>query len=628
MGHIRIAAIAALLAACSAPLTLPGDGGETGDAPWAVTDSAPPLDAALAADGGTLEEPDAAGFDAAGFDAAGFDAAGFDAAGFDAAGFDAAGFDAAGFDAGGACVTPIPAVDVSAGGAFDAPWTPVPDAAMQYPLSWTCGAHTASGHEVMQAVFVLTLATARDVRVVVHDSSSVAFGLFDVCDPSRAMPLGCITGGPTDAVGVFRDVPPGTHVLAAQWIAFSDSPDPTSDLSIDVSYASPTPPPANDRCTGAVDLGSGGTFAGTLAGARVDYPSPLCSSERFADVAYRFTIGEPSDVEITVDDAHMVVIADDCTDPSATNRGCGSRWAVASGLSAGTYYVLVGNVRGVTSPGPDDFALTARIAPHAAPAGDRCAMPVAIAPGTPYAGDLFGGTDDLRAPPWVLGSPLYCHGAGYEGRTDVFHRLSIPARRHVEIDVDTAMSVNLSLARDCADLGTPGAELACNAGGLGGTGSLSLRDLAAGDYLVRMQVAAWSAVPPGPYVLDVHTHVPDSTCGAPVSSLSGAGSTTITGDTTDSFDDHRASACGAAAVGRDEVHTLTLTARSRVVVDASATAGAVAYVRSTCSVATSQVLCAAPTGAATLDPGEYYVIVDSTRVGGGAYSVTIDRIVL
>ncbi len=527
------------------------------------------------------------------------------------------------------CAPPAPSVDASSGGSFHAPWRPtLPDE--RYALGWSCGTYTDGSRPVLQSVFRLVLTETRDVRVTVHDAAHADVALFGSCEPPGGAWLGCtpsVGGATLDSTGTFRAVPPGAYVLAGQWEAWPGVPDPAEDLAIDVEFSVPTFPPGNDQCGAALDLGRGGSFPGTLDGARIDYPAPLCSSARYADVAYRFTLDAPSDVELVVGGGHLLTLADDCASPRVPHRGCGTGWVTASDLPAGTYYVLVGNAHGVTSPGPDDFTLEARIEPARTPPGDTCSTAVRIPLGVPQEGDLFGGSDSLHAPPWVLGSPLYCRSAGYEGRTDAFFELDLPSRRHLHVELSAESATNLSLARDCADFSTPGTELACTAGGLGGSGQLSVRDLAAGRYLLRLQTSNLSSKPPGPYTLTVNADVPDATCAAPRATLTGSGSSELVGTTAASFDDHRG--CGALATsGHDVVYVLSLTARSRVSVDASATPGGVAYVRATCADEGSERLCAAPTGAATLDPGTYYVVVDSTKSGAADYHVFVDRVSL
>ena len=527
------------------------------------------------------------------------------------------------------CTPTVPFVDVSEGGSFTAPWVPA-ESEDRYGLSWSCGAYVDGESDVLQAVYLLTLAEARDVRITVHDSQAVSLGVFANCDPPGGANHGCVPsgGGPNaDSIGVFRNMSAGTYVIAAQWESWPWALEPSSDLAIEVSFDAPTLPPANDSCGSAIDLEGGGDFAGTLDGAKIDYPAPLCSSAHYADVAYRFTVDEASDVEIVVDDSHRIVIVDDCAQPRLTHRACGTRWAVASNLPAGTYYVLVGNGRGLTSPGPDDFQLTARIEPAFTPEGDTCADAAPLSTSAPHEGDQFGGTDSLHAPPYVLGSPLLCRSAGYEGRTDAFYAFSLSESRHVELALSSDRQINMSLADSCDDFSSLGAELACSAGS-GGAERLSLRDLDAGDYLVRLQTSQFSPKPPGPFSLELRTFVPDSTCSTPIGTIDGAGSTELTGNTSSSFDDHRSSCGGLALTGSDVVYVLSIAERSRVIVDASATKSAVAYVRSDCTDEASEVICADGTGAATLEPGTYYLVIDSTQTGGAAYEVVVDRIVL
>jgi hypothetical protein len=184
--------------------------------------------------------------------------------------------------------------------------------------------------------------------------------------------------------------------------------------------------------------------------------------------------------------------------------------------------------------------------------------------------------------------------------------------------------MHLTLFTDCADIA--GTTVACNpAPWTGPTSLLRVRNLPAGDYILRMQAGSSSPAPPGPYTLFVGIFVPDSTCLSPVGAVSGPGSTVLSGTTASSFDDHHGSCGGSSTSGSDVVYTLDLAVRSRVIIDTTGSPGTVAYLRTTCEDEASQVTCAAPTAATTLDPGSYTIIVDSLP---GPYSVTVDRITL
>ena len=351
-----------------------------------------------------------------------------------------------------------------------------------------------------------------------------------------------------------------------------------------------------------------------------DYEAPLCSSRAFADVAYRFTLTATLDVELVVDPAFNIVVAEDCGALRMTGHACRRGWASLGELPAGTYYVLIGAVS-TTSSDAGPFTLQVRIRTPGVPQpGDTCADAVAIAPGDTATGDMFGGTNSQAASMYT-GS--ICLSTMYDGETDVFYRFTLPAPRHLGIRVTSDTLMHTTVFTDCADI--RGSTVYCNAAPWSGTLSgLTARNVPAGDYLLRLQAASSSPVPPGPYSLTVGAWVPDSTCATPVGTVSGAGSTELTGTTEASFDDHRG-ACGSATDGPDVVYVLDVAARSRVTIDASTLGGVTAYLRSTCETESSQIVCADPLAATTLDPGRYYLIVDASP---GPYDVWVNRVLL
>jgi len=389
-----------------------------------------------------------------------------------------------------------------------------------------------------------------------------------------------------------------------------------------VTFSAATPPPANDTCDDAVDVSAGGDFDGTLLGATVNYGAPMCSSRSFADVAYRFALAGPSDVELSVDPpTYQLIVVGDCDLPRETHFACKPSWASFGSLAAGTYYALVG-IGSPTSDAAGPFTLHVRIRTPAVPiAGDDCAAPEDVPFDTDIPGDLFGGTNSLAGTSFA---GTICLSTMWDGETDAFYRFTLPGPRHLRVVATSDTLMHATIFTDCADIRT--STVACNgAPWAGPVSGLSWRNAPGGDYLLRLQAASSSPAPPGPFVLRIGADVPDATCASPVGTIVGAGMTELTGTTAGSFDDHRGSCGGASTAGSDVVYTLELAVRSRVTIDASASAGVVAYLRSTCDSESSQILCASPTAAASLDPGTYYLVVDSDA---GPYDVWVYRVIL
>ena len=524
-----------------------------------------------------------------------------------------------GHDAGGiACSAPPGAVDVSAGGSFHAAWETRPDAGFFAP---SC-AFGPPPSELHRAAFVLELGGTTDVRVLPTGGDVQYVRLVWGCDAGAGSAAECAYTGASWApwAANFRALPAGTYLLLAEQ---STPMPPSGDASVDVTLTPSPPPPPNDDCAGAIDLGAGGTVAGTFRGATV-------GASGLPDVFYRFTTTTSSDVALAVDGTQTVLLATDCAAIGATTVVSASRWGRwlhAPGLPAGTYYVAVGWP--TYADIADDawgFALDATIrAPAVAGVGDTCAAPAALALPATVTDDFLGADNSTRTPATPYAGTI-CSSFENDGDADRFYAVHV-ATAGTNLDVTADRRVHLSLATDCADF--RGTTVACAHAPLTGTSSsLAARSLAAGDYVLRVQWAADATMPPGPLTLSVGEHTPDETCLTPAGALTGEGATTLTGSTAASFDDHRGSCGSTATVGNDVVWTLDLTVRSRVVIDASTSPGVVVYLRRACADASSQVLCTSGTSATTLDPGRYFIVVDGNVRGGGAYSVWVDRVAL
>jgi hypothetical protein len=289
-----------------------------------------------------------------------------------------------------ACTAPVPPTVIGADGTYSANWRETTDWSDTFGL-WTC-MHMGPMVPAHQALFRITLTEAQDLAVGVTAGGPADVALVRGCDPESAVAGDCIENGTT--TGTFRNVAPGTYLLVAQFEEFMPGSDPTTaDVTIAVARSAPTPPPPNDRCEAAVDISAGGTFTGTTLGAHVDYEAPMCSSRAFADVVYRFTLTEASDVELVVDPAFNMVVAEDCGALRLTHHACRRGWVSLGALPAGTYYVLVG-AGSTTSSDAGPFELRVRVrTPAVALPGNTCADAVTIVPGATVAGDLFGGTN-------------------------------------------------------------------------------------------------------------------------------------------------------------------------------------------------------------------------------------------
>ncbi|MFH1436907.1 MAG: hypothetical protein ABIJ56_14460, partial [Pseudomonadota bacterium] len=109
-------------------------------------------------------------------------------------------------------------------------------------------------------------------------------------------------------------------------------------------------PPANDECSGAIDITGGGTFTGNTTAATND-GDLACAGYSRAGVWYRFTLAQEQVVYLGLQegpnwDTVLTVLSGSCTGSEAlcNDDACGAgnyRSQVTGVLAAGTYYVLV-----------------------------------------------------------------------------------------------------------------------------------------------------------------------------------------------------------------------------------------------------------------------------------------------
>jgi hypothetical protein len=126
------------------------------------------------------------------------------------------------------------------------------------------------------------------------------------------------------------------------------------------------PAPANDACSGAVDVSSGGDFRGSTCGAYNDY-SGSCGGGGGVDVAYILEITELSDVTVdtctgTYMDTVLYIFSGDCTgsEIACNDDSCGLGSSINVTLDPGTYYIIMDLLSDTES---GEFNLSVEITP-------------------------------------------------------------------------------------------------------------------------------------------------------------------------------------------------------------------------------------------------------------------------
>jgi cysteine-rich repeat protein len=240
------------------------------------------------------------------------------------------------------CAGTIP--DISGGGTFTGTTCA---AAGDYTA--TCGAGAASPDVVYRLVLtmaadVLLDTIGSDYDAVLHvRSGATCPGAEIACDDNSA-------GGTPGQARILRNLAAGTY-----WVIVDGAGAASLGNFILNVTISATPPPANDACTGAIDISAGGVFSGSTAMAANDHTytcTPAAAGGR--DVWYTFTLTQREIVYLdTVDGntwdsviqlrqgtcAGAASVA--CADDSCRTYSGGTRSQLIRVLDPGTYYVIV-----------------------------------------------------------------------------------------------------------------------------------------------------------------------------------------------------------------------------------------------------------------------------------------------
>ena len=251
-------------------------------------------------------------------------------------------------------------------------------------------------------------------------------------------------------------------------------------FTLTAALGAPVTPPANDRCAGAVDVSSSGTFEGDLARTYRDYP-PTCSTDPLlgADVTYTFTTATARNLELDLwpvagTGPFAVALRSRCDD-ATTELRCRvfspSVSFVQHSLPAGSYYLIVS---GNPDPAGSRFLLQVGFAPPTPrPPGDTCADAVDASAGGSFSVVADGFDDD------------YATNCGPAGLSDAVFGLTLTEPRN--------LAVALSAGPDSSTLQLYAGTCGTTARPAGCITSLApsgtIRDVPAGDYWLVVDAA-------------------------------------------------------------------------------------------------------------------------------------------
>jgi hypothetical protein len=427
--------------------------------------------------------------------------------------------------------------------------------------------------------------------------------------------IACGSGSTATIARNFLDA--GTYFIAVD-------ANSTNPFTLSVRLDPPIYPPANDRCSGAINVSGGGLFVGTMVDTYRDYP-PSCSTTSLSDVVYYFTTVAPQDVTINVapigaSSTYVAALRSTC-DSAATELGCRSgnpAQFTRRSLAAGTYYIIVSGP--TTSPG-NQFLLQVTIAPATpVPPGDVCSSAPDISAGGTFAGTTVGSSDDYV--PACGSSTAY---------VDSVYRFTLATPRDVTLALTSSAPTNyLDLHSGACGGGT---SVRC---ATAASPSVFNRNLPAGDYWVLVDTSVETS-----HSLVATFGPPTTACdGATVVTVDYTSSSTFTytytGTTAGRPADFTPTAC-VSGTGPDQPFQLVVPVRSAVAINSSTTGydGAL-YLRSSCDVASSQIDCdddcgstsssclpSSGSGTLTLEAGTYYIIQDAYSTSSGPFTLNV-----
>ena len=340
------------------------------------------------------------------------------------------------------------AVDVSAGGTFLGDLFCASDDVTLGCASWA---------DYKDLVYTFTLTSTQDVHITASSATSSLYGslMRDCTTPSTYIDCGSDYPFERD----YGALAAGTYYLVIE----TYSPD---EFNLDISMTTPSPPPSNDACGGAIDVSAGGVFSGSLVSAH-DNGTTSCMSTGYIDAAWVFTTTSTQDVTIDLDgDGDYAVywaLQSACGD-RATDIYCEtttpSRHLFRS-LAPDTYYIFVES----SYQGDYDLEVT-----FGAPTTACTGITTISASGT-FSGDTTSRPDDFRAT---------CGGSAAGPDQAYLVHLDGPSDVLVELTSGHSSTV-LHMRTICDD---PGSQIGCNYAGGPGFTRLDMRSLGAGDYIL------------------------------------------------------------------------------------------------------------------------------------------------
>lgn len=450
---------------------------------------------------------------------------------------------------------------------------------------------------------------------------------------------------------------PGTYFL------FLEAQNATPGrVSLSVSLQTPPTGSVNDTCATASVLSVNGSsvtrsiaIGNTVLAMNENVSEPVCSptARTAPDLFYSYTLTARANVTAVVRPIsgsllHPVVVLRSACSPAGAELACTAASAATAvqaqvlGQMPGTYVVSVDSADATTGA----FQLEVEAIPTID--NDACTAPQALT----FTNDLATATGDTT---WATNgnlagdqSPSCSDSARGTGRDVVFSYV-LTAAQDVTINVTpTGMSpsfepvISVRGGTMCSDA-TASSERGCLSPLSTSSATLSLVNQPAGTYFVWLDSARDTS---GPFQMEVQLSAPtpppaNDSCSAPQALTFTNGIASFSGSTFQAANDNYAGdvspTCSPSAKqnGRDVVYSFTLTQQQDVAIDVAPAGGSTlipaVYVRkNTCTsqLLADELVCTAAVGGVSsqltrLDPGGYFLFVDSSGGTRGAFTGTV-----
>ena len=368
-------------------------------------------------------------------------------------------------------------------------------------------------------------------------------------------------------------------------------------------------------CTNPIALTCGTPFTGTTTDGLSNFDVYGCGvqQEEGKEKIHTIVLTQASDITATL--SGMTVDLDVHILSACDANSCIARddiSASATGLAAGTYYVVVDGF-GAAPAVEGAYTLEVTCTPVNGGGGSgTCGNPIALTCGTPFTGTTADGVSNFDA---------YSCGAQQEEGKEKIHTIILTQASNItaalsgmtadlDVQILSACDENTCLGRDDV--------------------SATVNALAAGTYYVVVDGFGAAGVNEGAYTLEV-TCTPvgggggSGTCANPIALTCG---TPFTGTTADGVSNFDAYSCGAQQEeGKEKIHTIVLTQASNITAALSGmTADLDIQVLSACDENTCLGRDDVSATVNALAAGTYYIVVDGFGAAGvneGAYTVEV-----